>query len=52
MSCELGEEREELVLIITDGVESGWRCVQEVDQIGNDGGSSFFLRHAFADLRD
>jgi hypothetical protein len=31
-SCELREEkREEMVLVITDGVESSWRCVEEVD---------------------
>jgi len=34
-------------MVITDGVESGWRCVEEVDQIGDDGVGAFFLRHVF-----
>lgn len=42
---EIRERREEMV--ITDGVESGRRCVEEVDQIGDDGVGAFFLRHVF-----
>jgi hypothetical protein len=49
-SCELREKkREEIVLVITDSVESSWRCVEEVDEIGNDGVGYFFLRHGFVD---
>jgi len=41
------EEKRREDMIITYGMESGWRCVEEVDQIEDDGVGAFFLRHVF-----